>query len=132
MLNSYNIKHETKVCPVTQVIEKTITPDKVTEMYKDVRAEVEEAFVKEFRIEDNNVNGIIVEFQDLYSTRQRKTRTYFKLNGKEYTFEDLLQNREELSKKEMFDIFWKHYQNEITSKIMNVTVQALFSKTTSN
>ena len=46
MFDAHYYKSESKVVAVTKEIEKTITPDKVTDMYDKVRAEVETAILR--------------------------------------------------------------------------------------
>ncbi|MFK5282012.1 hypothetical protein ACI3PL_20890, partial [Lacticaseibacillus paracasei] len=61
MLNKTIINTETKVCPVTQVVEKSISPDKVTEMYDKVREEVLNSILRTVVIKDNRMEGVLIE-----------------------------------------------------------------------
>ena len=81
MLNAYYHKTETKVVPVTRVIEKTITPDKVTDIYKEVRGEVEKKILNTFIFNDNKVNGVVVEMEPDYAANNQKILIRFSING---------------------------------------------------
>jgi hypothetical protein len=125
MFNSYNYKTESKVVAVTKEIEKTITPDKVTEMYDKVKDEVEKSFVRAFRIETDILNGIVVEFADKLDTMQRMTYTRFILNGKEYIAKDIHRSFEALSDGELYEVFSKHLRSEISNQIIKVAAVQL-------
>lgn len=69
MFDKHTYNSKTKVCPVTQVVEKSITPDRVTDMYDDVREEVEKSILR--KIVSPEIGA-------------RKISIRFTLNGKEY------------------------------------------------
>lgn len=83
MFDKHTYNSKTKVCPVTQVVEKSITPDRVTDMYDDVREEVEKSILRKIVVNDNSFNGAMIE---TYSPEigARKISIRFTLNGKEY------------------------------------------------
>ena len=97
MLNSYNIKHETTVTPVTRVVEKTITPDKVTDMYDSVREQVGKDVIASIRVESNVINGVVMQLNDSVSDRTSHIFVRFTLNGKNYEFKDVLPTHERLA-----------------------------------
>ena len=80
MFNRTEYNSKSEVVAVTRVVEKSITPDKVTDMYDKVRAEVEDAIVKTYKVESAILNGFVFEVH--YPTRELWTR--FVLNGKDY------------------------------------------------
>lgn len=128
MFNTNYYKSETKVCPVTQVVEKTISPDKVTEMYDKVYAEVQNNYVKNFDVKSDYLNGTVVEFSDEYNTLQRKVMTRFNLNGQEYTFLITIQSAKELKPEQLYEIFVNHYRDELMKKLFNPLSQIMFKK----
>lgn len=83
-----NIVHktETAVTPVTRIIEQSITPDKVTEMYDKVEKEVESQNLRRVFISNNIVEGAGAIIEDPSSNRAVYLLKY-KINGKEFTRE---------------------------------------------
>ncbi len=86
MLNSTTINnhHESKVVAVTKEIEKTISPDKVTEMYDAVREEVENNIVLKLRFETNTLKGVGVILNENLNTDEKRYVASYNLNGKDY------------------------------------------------
>lgn len=87
MFDKITHKTETTVTPVTRVVEKTITPDKVTEMYDAVKEEVLNSIVRTYTVETNSLNFVVIEYINQMETLVTKYRTKFTLNGKEYTLD---------------------------------------------
>ena len=69
MLDSHYYRHESKVVAVTKETEKTISPDKVTEMYDAVREQALKDIVASLRVEENILNGIVVQFASKTAVR---------------------------------------------------------------
>lgn len=76
---------ESKVVAVTQVVEKTITPDKVTDLYGEIRKEVEKDIVEKLFFDAGELSGIVVVVKPESRNRSLDIWTSFKLNGKTYT-----------------------------------------------
>jgi hypothetical protein len=112
-----HVKKESKVVAVTQVVEKTITPDKVTEMYDKVRAQAEKDVISSLRVESNTLNGVVIQIADEYSTATSRLHTRFVLNKKEYTDVKVLDKREPLTAGEMYEKLADHY-HEMVSRIV--------------
>lgn len=93
MFDKTTYNSETAVCPVTRVVEKSITPDKVTDMYDDVREEVESMVIKKIRASNNVFNGSVVHMYD-DATGVDTLLFQFKLNGKDYEFKDIIPREE--------------------------------------
>ena len=110
----------TEVTPVTRVIEKSITPDKVTDVYKDVRKEVEDTILRTIIVEGNSLNGILMETEHRHDGSSRILHMRFLLNDKEYitkrqitaerTQDDLLNELVEFFSSTVTGIFLKEAQ----------------------
>ncbi len=126
MLNSYNFKSETKVCPVTRVIEKTITPNKVTEMYDTVREEVINSILRTVVIKDNRMEGVLIEYQDTFADMQRKWRGRFTINNKEYIVrEEIPLEQFGMSKEKIADKLYNAYKNAIADKLLKESINLI-------
>jgi hypothetical protein len=88
MLDVTNVRHESKVVAVTKEVHKTISPDKVTEMYDAVRKEVEEDIIRKVVVSSNSLNGTVFEMQPNYSIHSIMRVFRFVLNGKEFVFRE--------------------------------------------
>jgi hypothetical protein len=89
MFNTQVYKSETSVCPVTRVIEKTISPDKVTEMYDKVKDEVENNFVRKFIIKENNLHGVVTEHIENQLAKSKIIMVRFVLNNEEHIVKEI-------------------------------------------
>lgn len=119
MFNKYITENNTRVTPVTRVIEKTITPNKVTEMYDKVRAQAERDMIQVFKIQSNTLNGVVLELHNQYDTLTKKIMTRFSLNGKEYidTFVDDI-NALSLTKEGAFKKLAAHYEKVVADSLL--------------
>jgi len=130
MLDKITYNSTSKVCPVTQVIEKTITPDKVTDIYKEVREEVINSILRTVVIKDNRMEGVLIEYQDSYGDFQRKWRGRFTINNKEYlTREEIPLEKFEQSKEEVADQLYNAYKNAIADKLLKESIHLILRKT---
>lgn len=123
MFDRITHKTETTVTPITQVIEKTITPDKVTEMYDAVKEEVLNSIVRTYTVETNSLRFVVVEYINKLDTFTTKYRACFKLNGKEYTLDGDLHN-EDLkldSSYAVIEQIRKHYAELIALELIKET-----------
>ena len=77
---------ESKVVAVTQVVEKTITPDKITDLYGEIRKEVEKDIVEKLFFDTGELSGVVVVVRPESRNRSLDIWTSFKLNGKTYTY----------------------------------------------
>ncbi len=85
MFDKHVYQSESKVVAVTKEIEKTISPDKVVEMYNDIREELGRNVVKKLVLRGNDFNGTCVAFSEP-DRMSIMIRGHFDLNGKPYTF----------------------------------------------
>lgn len=85
MFDKHVYQHESKVVAVTKEIEKTISPDKVVEMYNDIREELSRNILKKLVLRGNEFNGSCVAFSEP-DRLSVLIRGHFDLNGKPYTF----------------------------------------------
>lgn len=114
MLNTTIYRNESKVVAVTKEIERTISPDKVTEMYDAVREEVEKNVVQVIRIEDNIMKGVVVEFFDDFRNHEKKARARFTLNGEEFMEEMILARDQLFTKSDAYMFLMTSYTQAIT------------------
>ena len=118
MFDQHVYKNESKVVAVTKEVEKTISPDKVVEMYNDIREELGRNILKRLVLRGNDFNGSLVAF----SEKDRMAvliRGHFELNGKEYTFA-IRQNEEEtdLSRDGLKAILFSKVSDAITATLI--------------
>ena len=113
--------HKTTVTPVTRVIEKSITPDKVTEVYKDVRTEVEESILRTFTIESSLLNGVVIETENRYNTSTRLLHIRFVLNGREFIHKTEV--KIELTEAKIYNHFADFFSHEVTKILLNETAR---------
>jgi len=129
MFDTINHKTETTVTPVTRVVEKTITPDKVSDMYKEVRAEVEKNIVQMVKIESNLLNGVAIELRNSHDTYARKIYTRFILNGKDHVNTDFEDRPEIYTQEQLFNKLADHYAQVVRNELLKEAATALFKKT---
>lgn len=125
------IINKTETNPATRVIEKTITPDKVTDMYKDVRKEVEKSIIRALRVETNYMHGVVIEIHENYESMQKKMITRFVLNGKEYIDTTWNKNNKEnilSSDEHLIHALHQHYQRVISNEIFKNMNETLIHK----
>lgn len=118
-------KHETKVVAVTKEIEKTITPDKVTDMYDSVRDEVEKSVVRSIVIGDNSLNGSAVEIEPRYDGDCHVVLLRFTLNGKEHFSKEILEREVEMSDGKLYERLRDFYIRTVTNEVMRQTVDII-------
>ena len=125
MFNSYNIKHESKVVAITKEIEKTISPDKVTEMYDAVREQAENNILRTIIVKDNQMNGIIVEYSTDISTNQKKVMYRFTLNGKETIAKETLDREINPTSQKLVENMFRIYKDKIAYQILSESIKVL-------
>jgi hypothetical protein len=126
MLDSHYYKSESKVVAVTKEIEKTITPDKVTEMYDKVRAQTEHDVIASLRVDSNLLNGVAVQIIDEFSTATSRLHTRFIINGKEYEDTIILEVEGALTPEQMYERLTQHYLGQLT-KILFRDITPIFA-----
>jgi len=125
MFNSYNIKHESKVVAITKEIEKTISPDRVTEMYDAVREQAENDILRTIIVKDNQMNGIIVEYSTDISTNQKKVMYRFTLNGKETIAKETLDREINPTSQKLVENMFRIYKDKIAYQILSESIKVL-------
>lgn len=121
MLNTTINNHESKVVAITKEIEKTISPDKVTEMYDAIKEEVEETVIRRILVEGNYINGTILELRADHQNRLNRYITRFVLNGKEYIDKGFLQlDEEEMmnTDSKLLDKLFENYKKVIGTHLL--------------
>lgn len=127
MFDRVEYNSETKVCPITQVVEKSITPDKVTDLYKEVTKEVKKSIVQSIEVRGNLINGVAVEMKYNVNILNREIIISFILNGEKNIMIRVVELMEEsfLSKEELFRKLLDHYKEEIAMNVMKSTYKVL-------
>lgn len=115
-------RSETKVVAVTKEIEKTISPDKVTEMYDAVRDEVEKTIIRAYSIESNLLNGIVIETEPRYETRETTYLLRFILNGKECIRRWAMAPEIADNKNAIYDKAFEFYKGAVAENLMRETI----------
>lgn len=127
MFNTTITKHESKVVAITKEIEKTISPDKVTEMYDAIREEVENNLIKSFHISSNQLEGVMVILRENHNEMSAKFIARYVLNGKEYITKGYMPERNDL-KDMVFDKIYEHYKSQIASELLKENIKIISIK----
>ncbi len=127
MFDSTTYKSETRVTPITQIIEKSITPDKVTEMYDKVKTEVENTIIRSFIISDSLFDASVVVFYDP-QTAQYKLKARLTLNGEEVLVEENISDVCIIKTDNIYKIVQQAYFNALLAKVLPRTFQVLSEK----
>lgn len=114
MFNTTVDNSKSEVVAVTKVVEKTITPDKVTDMYDKVREEVENTILRAYKVDDNDLHGIV--FQVDYATRQLWTR--FTLNGREHITKKITDQLVILTPIQAYEYLKKEYAEVVAVELV--------------
>lgn len=109
----------THTSPVTRVVERSISPDKVTEVYKEVKDEVEKKIVRSFVFNDNKVNGVVVEVEPDYEQAIRHLLVRFTLNGQENT-RKITQPKESFLRDDAYHLLVGEFANEVMKMVARV------------
>lgn len=125
MFNTENNYNETKVCPVTQIVEKTITPDKVTEMYDKVKEEVENSLIRTYLVKNNLIDGIGAIFHNNASTMTKYYIIRYILNGKEFITKGFTPNETDYSHT-IYKKMIEHFTNEVSIIFLKESSELLF------
>lgn len=114
MFDKHITNHQTTVTPVTRVIEKTITPDKVTEMYDKTKQEIEESLIRKIIIKSAFVEFSACVFQNPQDcTVTVKGR--FLINGTEFLVEHIL--KEALaSNEQIYSLLYQDFVDQLIFK----------------
>lgn len=114
-------KSESKVVAVTKEIEKTISPDKVSEMYDVVREEVEKNIVRSIHIQSNLMEGAALEINRKYDTRTTDYIIRFVLNGEEEIYRGSFTDSEMLMESRLYNKIESVYKDSVTHLLMKHT-----------
>lgn len=112
--------YKTQVTPVTRVVEKSISPDKVTDVYKQVKEEVEKTLIRSLVVESNHMNGVAQMFYEFQEGR-KKIRTKFNLNGKEYIETTYVKLDEIDNDSALIDSLLKHFTEKVSIEMAKDT-----------
>lgn len=105
---------------VTKEIEKTISPDKVTEMYDKVHEEIEEHIIRSYVIESGYINAAVMMVEPRYDTRTKSFVLRFELNGIEHIHRDSID--EFVGEDQIFEKVRGFYKDAVTEALMKDTV----------
>ena len=119
MFDKITYKTETKETPVTRVIEKSITPDKVVEMYDQAEKEAEKRIIRRMSIKNNLISGSVVEMQLDEKTASNKIYIRFQLNGEEIILEETFQHGKLYGYPEVLELFISKFSNQLVQKLVD-------------
>lgn len=126
-------KHESEVVAVTQVVEKSVTPDKVAEIYKDSMAEAKSRIVSSITLDNSYLSAVVVTFQESLMDRVFHIHTRFYLNGVEKN-RTVKIPRDSLSihgeKESMVKAIHDHYTQEVSKILIEEAGKIIFHKHT--
>lgn len=125
MLDTITYKSESKVVAVTKEIEKTISPDKVTEMYDAIREEVENSVVRAISIQDNVFKGVLVEFSANPMRNTKVLRGRFTLNGEEFLLKEDLEFVGELTEEQLANRLYTYYKEILANQLMKESIRPI-------
>lgn len=121
MFNTTIHKHESKVVAITKEIEKTISPDKVTEMYDAVQEEVESRIIRSVAINSGVISAATLELQKRYDTMINEFVIRFLLNGKEYIHRGEFSLHEMQNVERMLEKTREFYQKAVAKVLIQST-----------
>lgn len=127
MFDTHNFNSESRVVAVTKEIEKTITPDKVTEMYDKVKDEVVKSIIRSYKIESNHFRGSVTQFEDVNRAGSNLIINFL-INGDEKTFEEFVQRREILSPEDAVTKFRTAFLSVLSNELTKEAVVTLIRK----
>jgi hypothetical protein len=122
MFNPTIYNNESKVVAVTKEIEKTITPDKVTEMYDAVRNEVENSIIRSIVVADNSLHGSAMEIVNQFHTMSHLLLLRFTLNGKEYIAKETTKKEDEMDDNKLYEHLREFYMRTVADNVMRDTI----------
>lgn len=109
-------RNETRVTPVTRVIEKSISPDKVVEMYDKTEEEVRKHLIRKIVIQDNSFNGNITLWKNPANMVQEIV-VHFTLNGKEHQGRDQFPFHAFITNEDFLNSMLKAIQNAVAKEL---------------
>lgn len=122
MFNTTNYNHESKVVAITKEIEKTISPDKVSEMYDAVKEEVTANILRAYAFESNNMHAAAIIIEPRYDTRTKEYALRFTLNGTEHIDRGILPEDVTYSESRMFEKVFDVYKKAVAKSLMRDTI----------
>lgn len=117
MFDTHVTKHQTTVTPITQVVEKTISPDKVTEMYDKVDQELQKQISRRIVVRDNQVSGSIVLY-DMHHPMIKKCVIRVIVNGKESISEKIFEPMAILSDNDLCEAFYEAVREAVERNLV--------------
>ena len=82
--------HNNTIAAITRVVEKSVSPDKITEIYADVRKEVERSIVCAYQIRNTKVDGVGIIMTVIAENYQKKYLIRYTFNGVDSFIEGFL------------------------------------------
>ena len=118
MFDTYKTSHETKVCPVTRVIEQIISPDKVTELYMQVKEEVYGQIINTYLIKTDTLNAVVFESWVDAMEMKKNIRYAFKVNDELVKGKMKLEDEKFLENGEIVRVIFERFTQEIARQII--------------
>lgn len=126
MFNSTVYKHESKVVAVTKEIERSVSPDKVADIYELARQEAEKRIVQRMTMSGNGLECSVIVTKDPASMTMTVTG-HFMLNDKPIDFSSILPSKvSAISQKGMREFVFEALSKEMHKHLLrNLEAMAL-------
>lgn len=108
---------------MTQVVEKTISPDKVTDMYDKVRQQVEKDVLRTIIVDDNECKGVAIELRDELLTMQKKLLYRFVLNGKEHIKSEIYPKETVYTEAEIANKLFAYFKEALAYELLKDSIK---------
>lgn len=127
-----NYHNETVVTPITQIIEKTISPNKVTDMYDKVMDEVKKTIVRSFIIKDSRCEFSVVVFEDA-NTMSFELNARYLINGEEIlmrqSVDPIIMRVDSMeSQGKLIQLVYESYRTKLANIGTRYTIENLINK----
>lgn len=117
MFDSHTYKGSTTVVtPVTRVVEKGLSPDKVADMYAEVYKEAERNILRKYLVKTNLWEFVVLERLHQARSFEIELVTMIRINGTEVEFTHTVNRSENLSAMQIADVFVKRFGEYIATK----------------
>ena len=103
---------------VTKEIEKSITPDKVVDMYDKTLKEAESKILQSFVFDSNYLNGVVVEVQPDYLNARKSALLRFELNGRKHEDKIDIGKETTLTRTLAYELLFNGIRDSITREML--------------
>lgn len=121
MLDTHKYNFESKVVAVTKEIEKSVSPDKVAEIYKDLKETAENQVVRAIYVDGNSFHGVVVEMARNNLDRTKRIYTKFIINSEEHIQHTDV--TDDMTNEQMVDKLFDDYKSKIATKLVKESLK---------